>query len=174
MYNRYIRNDHGTYTRIPEEDGPPVPPSGGMPLHGGDVPPEDGLTREGGQTRENGPPRQGETPLGGSPHNRPQAGERQERPPHGPGPRTAEPGHAPPHSAPPHSTPPHSAPGQNAPRSGPSHHARPGGILRRLLDDARMDRIDDGDLMLLVLLFFLAREGADEELLTALGLLLIL
>lgn len=23
MYNRYIRNDRGTYTRIPEEDGPP-------------------------------------------------------------------------------------------------------------------------------------------------------
>ena len=37
-----------------------------------------------------------------------------------------------------------------------------------------LDRIDSGDLLLLGLLFLLYREGADEELLFALGLLLIL
>ena len=34
--------------------------------------------------------------------------------------------------------------------------------------------VDSGDLLLLAILFFLFREGADEELLVALGLLLIL
>ncbi|MBQ9347499.1 MAG: hypothetical protein IJT94_09205 [Oscillibacter sp.] len=139
MYNRYIRNDHGTYTRIPEEDGPPVPPSGGEPLHRN---PPDGVPFERGENHReppyeayHSPPSNGGPPDGG---------------PHGGG------IHSPP-------------PCENPPR-----RANPGGVLRRLLDDARMDRIDNGDLMLLVLLFFLAREGADEELLTALGLLLIL
>ena len=36
------------------------------------------------------------------------------------------------------------------------------------------DHVDTGDLLLLGLLFFLFRENADEELLVALGLLLIL
>lgn len=26
MYNRYIRNDNGVYTRIPQEEAPPPPP----------------------------------------------------------------------------------------------------------------------------------------------------
>ncbi len=53
MYNRYIRNDQGTYTRIPEEEprhtqgAPPLPvsrddpPSGGgqAPPHGSSAPP---------------------------------------------------------------------------------------------------------------------------------------
>ena len=106
MYNRYIRNDQGTYTRIPEEDtpprtapeGPPPPPSGGMSLRG--------------QSSQNGL-------FGGFP-------------PVG------------------------------------------GGDLRKLLDRFHLDRIDSGDLLLLGLLFLLYREGADEELLFALGLLLIL
>ena len=37
-----------------------------------------------------------------------------------------------------------------------------------------MENVDTGDLLLLCLLFLLYREGADEELLVALGLLLIL
>ncbi len=118
MYNRYIRNDQGTYTRVPEEDtpprtapeGPPPPPSGGM---------------------------------GG---------------PAGPGSGPPPPGNAPP--------PPGGLFGGFPPVGG--------GDLRKLLDRFHLDRIDSGDLLLLGLLFLLYREGADEELLFALGLLLIL
>ena len=48
------------------------------------------------------------------------------------------------------------------------------GFLRHLLDQLHLDRVDTGDLLLLGLLFFLFKEDADEELLVALGLLLIL
>ena len=48
------------------------------------------------------------------------------------------------------------------------------GMLRHFLDQLHLDHVDTGDLLLLVLLFFLFREDADEELLVALGLLLIL
>ncbi|WP_298029796.1 hypothetical protein [uncultured Dysosmobacter sp.] len=48
------------------------------------------------------------------------------------------------------------------------------GFLRHLLDQFHLDSVDTGDLLLLVLLYFLFRENADEELLVALGLLLIL
>lgn len=96
MYNRYIRNDNGTYTRMPEEE---------------------------------------------------------------------------PHAPPPHQEPPH--PGPNRPPSG-----RPAdglsGVLRHILDQLHLEHVDTGDLLLLALLFFLSREKADEELLVALGLLLIL
>ena len=121
MYNRYIRNDQGTYTRVPEEDAPPrsapegppppLPPSGGMgvPAGPGSGPPPPG----------NAPPPPGGGLFGGFP-------------PVG------------------------------------------GGDLRKLLDRFHLDRIDSGDLLLLGLLFLLYREGADEELLFALGLLLIL
>lgn len=47
-------------------------------------------------------------------------------------------------------------------------------LFKKLLDRFHLDRIDSGDLLLLGLLFFLYREGADEELLAALALLLIL
>ena len=47
-------------------------------------------------------------------------------------------------------------------------------FLRRTLAQLHLDRIDTGDLRLLGLLYFLCREKADEELLAALGLLLIL
>ena len=104
MYNRYVRTDQGTYTRIPQEE----PPEHGAP-----------------------PPPRG----AGAP------------PPPPPGP------------APP--------PGGGA-ADGLS------GLLRRVLDQLHLDRIDTGDLLLLGLLFLLFREGADEELLIALGLLLIL
>ena len=48
------------------------------------------------------------------------------------------------------------------------------GFLGHLLDQFHLDRVDTGDLLLLVILFFLFKEDADEELLVALGLLLIL
>ena len=48
------------------------------------------------------------------------------------------------------------------------------GMLRHFLDQLHLDHVDTGALLLLVLLFFLFREDADEELLVALGLLLIL
>lgn len=65
------------------------------------------------------------------------------------------------------------------PRSGgppPSFGGTEGlaGYLRRILDQLHLDRVDAGDLLLLGLLYFLFREKADEELLVALGLLLIL
>lgn len=127
MYNRYIRNDNGSYTRIPEE-GPASPPPGGPPPGGpppGSPPP--GGASSGGASR-GGPP------------------------PNGPGP----------------GRPPH----------GPPHGGRPAdgltGVLQHLLDQFHLDHVDTGDLLLLALLFFLFRENADEELLVALGLLLIL
>jgi len=43
-----------------------------------------------------------------------------------------------------------------------------------VLDQLHLDRIDAGDLLLLGLLYFLFKQQADEELLIALGLLLIL
>ena len=68
--------------------------------------------------------------------------------------------------------------------SGPSRGASPPhpggrgagltGFLRHFLDQWHLDSVDTGDLLLLGLLFFLFREDADEELLVALGLLLIL
>ena len=48
------------------------------------------------------------------------------------------------------------------------------GFLRHLLDQFHLDRVDTGDLLLLAILFCLFKEDADEELLVALGLLLIL
>lgn len=48
------------------------------------------------------------------------------------------------------------------------------GILSGILEKLHLQDIDKGDLMLLFILFLLLREGEDEELLIALGLLLIL
>ena len=100
MYNRYIRNDDGIYSRIPEEEPNRTPPP---------PPPE--------------------------PQKAPQQ--------------------------PSHQTPPCKQDGLT-------------GIFRNLLDQFHLNSIDSGDLLLLGLLFFLYRESADEELLAALGLLLIL
>nr|WP_325295286.1 hypothetical protein [uncultured Oscillibacter sp.] len=135
MYNRYIRNDNGSYTRIPEEGPPPGGPPPGSP------PPEE---RTSGEAQSGGAPQGGPSPGGGPPS----GGAR----PNGPGP----------------GRPPH----------GPPHGGRPSdgltGILQHLLDQLHLDHVDTGDLLLLALLFFLFRENADEELLVALGLLLIL
>lgn len=46
--------------------------------------------------------------------------------------------------------------------------------LRRVLDHLHLESVDTGDLLLLAVLFLLFEEEADEELLFALGLLLIL
>lgn len=100
MYNRYIRGDGGTYTRVSAEDAPLPPP---------------------------GPP-----------------------------------GGAPPDGRPPHGPPP---PPQPSPERG---------ILNGLLEKLHLSDLDAGDILLLLLLFFLFRQEADEELLIAIGLLLIL
>ena len=103
MYNRYIRNDSGGFTRIQEEDHQAARPAG-----------------------------------------------------------------PPPNEAPPFR--------ENSRAAGPQSRANDGltGFLRHILDQLHLDSIDTGDLLLLGLLFFLSREDADEELLMALGLLLIL
>ena len=122
MYNRYIRNDQGTYTRVPEEDAPPRPAPEGPPPP---PPPSGGMGASGGPGPGSGPP----------------------------------PGNTPP--------PPGGGLFGGFPPVG-------SGDLRKLLDRFHLDRIDSGDLLLLGLLFLLYREGADEELLFALRLLLIL
>lgn len=119
MYNRYIRNDNGSYTRIPEEEGGPRP-SGPPP----------------------GGPAYGDPPSGGPPPSGP--------PPGGPPPKGPPP-------------PPQGRPADSLTA-----------LLRRLLDQLNLNHVDTGDLLLLALLFILFREDADEELLAALGLLLIL
>lgn len=48
------------------------------------------------------------------------------------------------------------------------------GLLSGILDKLKLSDIDTGDLLLLVILFLLFRDGEDDELLIALGLLLIL
>ena len=118
MYNRYIRNDKGTYTRMPEEE-PRTPPPRPEPPPGGTPPPP--------PPRPEPPPQQGKAPQ--------------------PGPGRPSPGQA--------------ADGLT-------------GFLRHILDQLHLNHVDTGDLLLLGLLFFLSREEADEELLVALGLLLIL
>ena len=122
MYNRYIRNDQGTYTRVPEEDAPPRPAPEGPPPP---PPPSGGMGAPGGPGPGSGPP----------------------------------PGNTPP--------PPGGGLFGGFPPVG-------SGDRSKLLDRCHLDRIDSGDLLLLGLLFLLYREGADEELLFALGLLLIL
>ena len=130
MYNRYIRNDSGVYTRIPQEEATPSPP-GGVPGKGSAPPPPPP------PEPEMGPPPPG-------PEN------------HGPPPPPGSGGYAPP------------------PPPGGNRNDGITGILRHFLDQLHLDHVDTGDLLLLVLLFFLFREEADEKLLVALGLLLIL
>lgn len=63
-------------------------------------------------------------------------------------------------------------PGPSPPPTGRETGQR--GPLEGLLGKLKLDNIDTGDLLLLAILFLLFREGGDEELLIALGLLLIL
>ena len=147
MYNRYIRNDNGVYTRIPEDASP----------------------------RSDGSQRSGSPPQGSRPSDQRQNGSRQSR-----------------------ERDEHQRPSS---REEPRQDSRPGGentwhaqqeepqpfpffakeegegirhTLRKLLDRFHLDHVDTGDLLLLVLIFFLLQEDTDEELLIALGLLLIL
>ena len=106
MYNRYIRGDGGTYTRVSMEDTPLPPPTGQRPPPPSPSPPE---------------------------------------------------GTPPPHRPPP---PPQPSPER--------------GLLNGLLEKLHLSDLDAGDILLLLLLFFLFRQEADEELLIAIGLLLIL
>ena len=122
MYNRYIRNDNGSYTRIPQEEDRQQPPRQGQPRQQSPPPPEP----------EHRPPPGGES--------------RRPQPP-----------------------PPSSSPGVPPPFVDGLT-----GFLRPIPDQLHLDHVDTGDLLLLGLLFFLFREEADEELLVALGLLLIL
>ncbi len=48
------------------------------------------------------------------------------------------------------------------------------GFFNDLLERLHLGDLDSGDLLLLFLLFYLSRQKADEELLIAIGLLLIL
>lgn len=120
MYNRYIRNDSGSYTRIPEEEARPQPQS--------------------------------------------------------PPPPPPEPSAQPHRGAPPPPDPPDGDGGRGRPPPNSSGRTSDGltGFLRHVLDRLHMDHVDTGDMLLLILLFFLFREDADEELLVSLGLLLIL
>lgn len=137
MYNRYIRNDQGGYTRVPEPE-----------QSGRDPSPQPETSRQ--HPDGTGPP--------------PDSG------------RQPGDGPASPHRDTP---PPHHQPGgpsyENADSPGGSGLADGlTGFLRHMLDQFHLDSVDTGDLLLLGLLFFLFREDADEELLIALGLLLIL
>lgn len=49
-----------------------------------------------------------------------------------------------------------------------------GGLFSGILGKLNLSDMDTGDILLLLLIFLLFREGGDEELLIALGLLLIL
>lgn len=71
------------------------------------------------------------------------------------------------------SPPPHSGGGPSYGR-GSSSPGGTRGIFSNILDKLNLRDIDTGDLLLLILIFLLFRESEDEELLIALGLLLIL
>lgn len=67
--------------------------------------------------------------------------------------------------------PPPPPPGDGSFRQPPP---KGGGFLQGILSRFHLDSIDAGDLILLLIIYLLFREGEDEELLIALGLLLIL
>lgn len=110
MYNRYLRNDEGVYTCLPQEDAPRShPPPEQTAPERAQVPPQE----EARESTSHDPPRGGEEREGFA-------------------------------------------------------------LLGRILDRLHLQDLDSADLMLLALLFFLFEEKADDELLIALGLLLIL
>lgn len=94
MYNRYLRNDDGVYTRMPMQDAPRGEPPPRPPQ--GDAPPPPPISQEASQ------------------------------------------------------------------------------FFSRILDKLPLKGVDTADILLLLILFFLFEEKADDELLVALGLLLIL
>ena len=72
---------------------------------------------------------------------------------------------------PPQEPPRHQAPPPPPP---PPQGAPERGCFNDLLEKLHLGDLDAGDLLLLFLLFYLSRQKADEELLIAIGLLLIL
>ncbi len=74
--------------------------------------------------------------------------------------------------APPQPPPPHQSSGSPPPP--PSQGAPERGFFNDLLGKLHLSDLDAGDLLLLFLLFYLSKQKADEELLIAIGLLLIL
>ena len=123
MYNRYLRNDQGVYTCIPQEEkSRSAPPEQNRPTH----------------SEAPSPPLEpSEPPRGGAPP------PRQEMPPVG-----------------------------EESRSGAFEEGFR--FLNGILEKLHLQDLDGADLMLLLLLFFLFEEKADDELLIALGLLLVL
>ena len=121
MYNRYVRNDRGGYSRVPVDESPQEERNGGFPppFQSAEGPSEG----RGGQDHSDGPP------------------------PRHSGWETEE---------------------ERRETAGLS------GFLRRLLDRFHLEKVDSGDLLLLLILFLLFKEDADDELLIAMGLLLIL
>ena len=115
MYNRYIRNDRGVYTRIPQEE-----------------------------SYESARPNQAPPPP----------------PP-------------PPYQPPPNNPQPFGPPPPPPPPLG-AREDTISQFLRRTLNRFHLESVDTGDLLLLAILFLLFEEDADEELLIALGLMLIL
>ena len=96
-----------------------------------------------------------------------------------PGPVSGRPPPPPPPEPPPppggDSSPGSPPPGGPPPKpQEPSPRPPEGRFLDRLLSRLHLGDIDSGDLLLLLILFFLFREEADEEVLIAIGLLLIL
>ncbi len=82
-----------------------------------------------------------------------------------------------PDSAPQASTQPYAEHSQNTPHhstSAPTSRPSELRFLDKILSRFHLSDIDSGDLILLILLFFLFHEDGDEELMIALGLLLIL
>lgn len=80
-------------------------------------------------------------------------------------------GEPPPHYEDTYGPPPHGG-GPRGPRPPPDGGRR--GFLFGLLDRLNLKNLDTEDLLLLLIIYLLYREGEDEELLIALGLLLIL
>lgn len=74
--------------------------------------------------------------------------------------------------APPPPPPPRQSGGSPPPP--PSQGAPERGLFNDLLGKLHLSDLDAGDLLLLFLLFYLSKQKADEELLIAIGLLLIL
>lgn len=72
--------------------------------------------------------------------------------------------------------PPHggTSPPRGAPPPPPAEAPTERGFFNDLLARLHLGDLDSGDLLLLFLLFYLSRQKADEELLIAIGLLLIL
>ena len=163
MYNRYMRNDDGTYVRVPEEE-PGRRPVQGQPHPGGGQDHQD--SREHASSQDHGS--QGHSSSDGQGH---PSGQDQDGQGHTPG----EQGH--PSGGSGHWEPPPRGGGPWFDDPPPPSGGRTDGLtgfLRHVLDQGHPDNVDTGDLLLLGLLFFLFREDADEELLVALGLLLIL